>query len=91
MRGPPTGAFQMPVWTVLPCQITSRGKPTLTESKRPIAFPNGELPQFAFSVYEALAAAAGLPFCVTAAISAFAAGPEECGFCPVISRPSRTT
>ena len=38
MRGPLTGAFQMPVWTVLPCQVTSRGEPTLTESKRPITF-----------------------------------------------------
>jgi hypothetical protein len=32
------GAFQMPVWMVLPCQVTSRGTPTLTESKRAITF-----------------------------------------------------
>jgi hypothetical protein len=31
--------------------------------------------------------AAGPAFCFTAAISVFAAGPEECGFCPVISNP----
>ena len=31
---------------------------------------------------------AGLVFCFTAAISVFAAGPDECGFCPVISKPS---
>ena len=42
MRGPLTGAFQMPVWTVLPCQVMSRGRPTLTESKRPITFPNDD-------------------------------------------------
>ena len=42
MRGPLTGAFQMPVWTVLPCQVMSRGRPTLTESKRPIRFPKGD-------------------------------------------------
>src|SRR6476469_7099974 len=36
MRGPSTGVFHMPVWTVLSCQVTSRGSPTLTESKRPI-------------------------------------------------------
>src|SRR5258708_29516829 len=40
IRRPLTGVFQMPVWTVLPCQVTSRGRPTLTESKCPIAFPN---------------------------------------------------
>jgi hypothetical protein len=43
------------------------------------------------SVYEARAAAAALLFCFSAAISVFAAGPEECGFCPVINRPSLTT
>src|SRR3984957_6984128 len=41
-RGPLTGVFQMPVWTVLPCQVMSRGRPTLTESKRPITFPNDD-------------------------------------------------
>ena len=44
-----------------------------------------------YSIYEARALATGLAFCFTAAISVFAAGPEECGFCPVISRPSLTT
>src|SRR3954470_23791434 len=38
VRGPSTGVFHMPVWTVLSCQVTSRGSPTLTESKRPITF-----------------------------------------------------
>src|ERR1700722_15943531 len=41
-RGPLTGVFQMPVWIVLPCQAMSRGRPTLTESKRPITFPNDD-------------------------------------------------
>lgn len=40
MRRPPTGVFQMPVWTVRPCQNTSRGRPTLTDSKHAITFPN---------------------------------------------------
>jgi hypothetical protein len=42
------------------------------------------------SIYEARAPAAGLAFCFRAS-RVFAAGPEECGFCPVISRPSVTT
>src|ERR1700734_1107199 len=33
MTGPSTGSFQMPVCTVLPCQATSRGSPTFTDSK----------------------------------------------------------
>jgi hypothetical protein len=33
---------------------------------------------------------AGLAFCFTAAISVFAAGLEEAGFCPVISKPPLT-
>ena len=36
----------MAVWTVLPCQVTSRGRPTLTESKRPITFPNDDRRKF---------------------------------------------
>ncbi len=44
-----------------------------------------------YSIYDARAAAAGVAFCFTAAISVFAAGPEEAGFCPVISKPSLTT
>src|SRR5277367_1175567 len=36
MREPSTGAFQTAVCTVLPCHATSRGRPTLTESKRAI-------------------------------------------------------
>jgi hypothetical protein len=43
------------------------------------------------SIYDTRAAAAGVAFCFTAAISVFAAGPEEAGFCPVISKPSLTT
>ena len=42
-------------------------------------------------LYDARAAAAGVAFCFTAAINVFAAGPEEAGFCPVISKPSLTT
>src|SRR5262245_25053256 len=38
MRGPSTGVFQMAVWTVLPCHVMSRGRPTLTESKRSIIY-----------------------------------------------------
>ena len=44
-----------------------------------------------YSIYDARAVGAGLAFCCTAAISVFAAGPEEAGFCPVISKPSLTT
>ena len=44
-----------------------------------------------YSIYDARAAAAGAAFCFTAAISVFAAGPEEAGFCPVMSGPSLTT
>jgi hypothetical protein len=32
IRGPFTGSFQTPVCTVLPCQVTSFGIPTLTDS-----------------------------------------------------------
>jgi hypothetical protein len=41
--------------------------------------------------YDARAVAAGVAFCFTAAISFFAAGPDEAGFCPVIRKPSLTT
>ena len=44
-----------------------------------------------YSIYEARTVAAGLVFGFTAAIRVFAAVPEECGFCPVISKPSLTT
>jgi hypothetical protein len=45
----------------------------------------------ATDIYDARAVAAGVAFCFTAAISVFAAGPEEAGFWPVISKPSLTT
>lgn len=48
-------------------------------------------PPDGYSIYEARALAAGAAFCLTAAIKVFAAGPEEAGFCPVISKPSLTT
>ncbi len=32
MAGPSTGYFHTPVWTVWPCQDTSRGRPTFTDS-----------------------------------------------------------
>ena len=38
MRGPWTGAFQTAVWTVFPAHAMSRGRPTLTESKRAVTF-----------------------------------------------------
>lgn len=44
-----------------------------------------------YPIYDARAVLTGAAFCFTAAISAFAAGPEDAGFCPVISRPSLTT
>jgi hypothetical protein len=44
-----------------------------------------------YSIFAARLAPAGLAVCFTAAIRVFAAGPEECGFCPVIKRPSLTT
>jgi hypothetical protein len=44
-----------------------------------------------YSIYDARALAAGVAFCFTAAINVFAVGPEEAGFCPVISKPSLTT
>jgi hypothetical protein len=47
------------------------------EGSNPAALLDG------YSIY-----AAGLARCFTAAIRVFAAGPEECGFCPVISWPS---
>jgi hypothetical protein len=34
---PCTGALQIAVRTLLPCQVISRGRPTLSESKRAIA------------------------------------------------------
>src|SRR5580693_3939934 len=37
MRRPPMGDFQIAVRTVLPFHITSRGSPTLTESRRAMA------------------------------------------------------
>jgi hypothetical protein len=42
-------------------------------------------------LYDARVVAADVAFCFTAAIRVFAAGPEEAGFCPVISKPSLTT
>jgi hypothetical protein len=34
-----TGFFQTAVCTVLPCQVTSCGSPTLTESREPACCP----------------------------------------------------
>jgi hypothetical protein len=44
-----------------------------------------------YSIYNARTVIPGVAFCFTATISVFAAGPEEAGFCPVISKPSLTT
>src|ERR1700727_877999 len=41
--------------------------------------------------YDARATVDDPAFCFSAAISVFAAGPDELGFCPVISKPSVTT
>jgi hypothetical protein len=61
-------------------------------SRRPpaAAIENLQSPD-GYWIYWARAVPAGFVFCFNAAISVFAAGPEECGFCPVISRPSLTT
>ena len=56
---------------------------TRLESASPAASPD--------RIRNTQAVATGLAFCFTAAISVFAAGPEEAGFCPVISKPSLTT
>src|ERR1700683_672215 len=39
IRGPATGFFHTAVCTVLPCQVTSFGIPTLTDSRAPARFP----------------------------------------------------
>ena len=53
--------------------------------------PEGDSPRCEYSIRKTQAVAAGLTFCFTAAISVFAAGPKEAGFCPVTSKPSLTT
>src|ERR1700679_3162753 len=39
IRGPAPGFFHTAVCTVLPCQVTSRGIPTLTDSRAPTRSP----------------------------------------------------
>src|ERR1700758_2738926 len=46
MTRPGTGLFQMPVWTVLPRQLISRGKPMLTDTSRPTISPPDALPAY---------------------------------------------
>jgi hypothetical protein len=58
------------------------------QSKVPLA-GDPSLRLVVISIYEARAA--GFAFLLRAAKSVFAAAPEECGFCPVISKPSLTT
>ena len=60
-------------------KLQSKASPARDPSLRPVVIP----------IYEARVT--GFAFLLTAAISVFAAGPEECGFCPVISKPSLTT
>src|SRR4051794_16824968 len=36
IRGPVTASFQIAVRTILPSHSTSRGRPTLTDSRRPV-------------------------------------------------------
>src|SRR5277367_2368958 len=43
MTRPGTGRFQMPVWTVLPRHVISRGKPTLTDTSRAANSPPNSL------------------------------------------------
>src|SRR3954447_15664862 len=62
-------------------KLQSKPSPARHPSLRPLVI----------AIYEARAVTAGLVFCFTAAISVFAAGPDECGFCPVINKPSLTT
>ena len=70
-------------------QGTPNIKPATAPRRRDVRFAcdNG----YGGPVYDALAVMLGFPFCFNAAISAMAAGPEECGFCPVVRRPSVTT
>src|SRR5260221_2944770 len=44
MTWPGTGLFQMPVWTVLPRQLISHGKPMLTDRSRAAISPPDALP-----------------------------------------------
>src|ERR1700757_733688 len=53
MTRPGTGLFQMPVWTVLPRQLISRGKPTLTDTSRAPIFSSRRCASLAQSVRSA--------------------------------------
>jgi hypothetical protein len=44
IRGPATGFFQTAVCTVLPCQVTSCGIPTLTDSRAPTRAITARIP-----------------------------------------------
>ena len=49
---PSTASFQIPVWTLRPCQTTSRGNPTLRETSLPTASASPEI-RVASAIYAA--------------------------------------
>ena len=55
-HGPATGSLKIPVLTVRPCQTTSRGMPTLTETIRTVC-SFGQRGEFASPCLEACRAA----------------------------------
>jgi hypothetical protein len=77
-------------WRIIAPLETRRSKAPLQRQPATASIENQQSLD-RYSIYEARAAAAGLAFCFIVAIRVFAAGPEECGFCPVISSPSLTT
>jgi hypothetical protein len=82
MTGPGVGFAQPPIASL----------PKAPLQRQPAGPSNEDLQSLdGYWIYEARAVPAGFVFCFNAVISVFAAGPEECGFCPVISRPSLTT
>jgi hypothetical protein len=69
-----------------------RHPPKAPLQRPPAAAINEELAAaWSISIYEARAVTGDLAACFTAAIKVSAARPEECGFCPVINKPSWTT
>jgi hypothetical protein len=70
------------------CSYRVTGAAVKLQSKASLA-GDPSLRPVVIAIYEARAA--GFAFLLSATISVFAAGPEECGFCPVISKPSLTT
>ena len=71
-----------------PTRLTAAAASSMTAAT---AFVENQQSLDGYSIYDARAVAAGVAFCFTTAIKVFAAGPEEAGFWPVISKPSLTT